>query len=79
MARHRPDPGDHGVPVHLPSALWHRIRSHIEGTPFPTVDVFVAYAVRETLAREEGQQSTGLSAEEEERVKARLKALGYLE
>jgi Arc/MetJ-type ribon-helix-helix transcriptional regulator len=78
VAQDRVDPGASGVPVHIPSALWYRIQSHIEDTPFASVEDFVAYAVREALSND-APPSTGLSAEEERRVKARLRALGYLE
>jgi Arc/MetJ-type ribon-helix-helix transcriptional regulator len=66
------------IPVYLPRALCQRAQRFV-GERFASVDAFVAHAVREMLAREEMKESTGLSEEEEQRVKARLRALGYLE
>ena len=50
----------------------------IQGTTFQSVSDYVANALREKLAAEEKQDATRYTKEEEEKIKERLKALGYL-
>jgi hypothetical protein len=78
VGRGHPDSGD-AVSVRLPRTLWRRLERHLKGNAGASIEDFVAHAVREALAREEDATATGLSPEDEQRVKARLRALGYLE
>jgi len=64
--------------VEIPESLYERVNARIKGTSFQTVSDYVAYALREKLVREENVQASGYTKEEEEKVKDRLKALGYL-
>jgi hypothetical protein len=67
------------MPVAVPTVLVRRIEERIKGTGFPSVESYVAYVLQEVLAPDEADASAGLSEEDEERVKERLRALGYLE
>lgn len=68
-----------GKTIEIPKSLFERISGEIEGTDFKTVSEYVAYAAREKLARKENEAvSTAYSKEEEEKIKNRLRALGYL-
>ena len=66
------------VPVYIPKSLYDRIAKKIEGTGFSSVDDYVAFVVEEVLATLEGGAEEGYTPEEEERVKERLRALGYV-
>jgi len=60
--------------VEIPANLYRRIEEHIRGTDFSSVEDFVAFVLQEVLEDMEGRPG-----EEDERVKRRLQALGYLE
>jgi len=64
--------------IEVPEALYDRIGARIRGTEFASVSDYVTRVIRERLAVEENQKPQGYTKEEEEKVKARLKALGYL-
>ncbi len=64
--------------VEIPESLHDRIRTRIEGTEFQSVSDYVVHAVRERLALDENQKAPVYSKEEEEKIKDRLKTLGYL-
>ena len=68
---------DRLVTIQLPESLYDRVHAKIKGTKFRTVSEYVAYALREKLVGEDGQEPS-YAAGEEERAKVRLKALGYL-
>jgi len=57
----------------LPAELYQRIEKRVKATGFGSVDEYVIFVLDEILA--EGGVS---SKEEEEEVKKRLRALGYL-
>jgi len=62
--------------VFLPDDLYEKIGERVNDTEFNSVDEYVIFVLEEVLKDEEEQ---GLSEEDEEEVKKRLKALGYLE
>ena len=62
--------------VFLPDDLYHKIGERVNATEFNSVDEYVIFVMEEVLKDEEEQ---ALSKEDEEEVKKRLKALGYLE
>ena len=66
------------VPVEIPESLYKRIAAHVQKTSFHNVSEYIAHAVRERLARDENEAPSAYSKEEEDKVKERLKALGYL-
>ncbi len=64
--------------VSIPTTLFKKIERRIEGTGFTSVSSYVTYVLREILAEDENGKEP-FSKEDEERVKERLRALGYLE
>lgn len=64
--------------VSIPTPLFKKIEERIKGTGFTSVSSYVTYVLREIVAEEEETEEP-LTKEEEERVKARLRALGYID
>jgi len=67
------------VEVKIPKSLYEKIKEHVEDSGFESVDEYVTYVLREVLANLEGEEEEVFSEEEEEKVKERLRALGYLD
>ncbi len=66
------------IDVSIPASLYKKIEEKIKGTEIDSVSSYVTKVIEENLAKEEGA-SESLSKEDEEKVKERLKALGYLD
>lgn len=64
--------------VAIPAALYTQIEEKIKGKEVDSVSSYVTKILEENLAKKEGTPET-LSKEDEEKVKERLKALGYLD
>jgi Arc/MetJ-type ribon-helix-helix transcriptional regulator len=64
--------------VSIPTSLYKKIEEKIKGTEITSVSSYVAKVLRESLSKEEGTQEA-LTKEDEEKVKKRLKALGYID
>jgi len=64
--------------IEIPESLFERVMVRIQGTSFQSVSDYVGNVLREKLASEEKEDSTRYTKEEEEKIKERLKALGYL-
>jgi Arc/MetJ-type ribon-helix-helix transcriptional regulator len=64
--------------IQIPGTLYDRVSARIEGTEFASVSDYVTRVIRERLAAEENKKASSYTREEEEKVKERLKALGYL-
>ena len=66
--------------ISIPTALAEKIKKKIEGTGFHSLSSYVTYVLRELLASmEEEGAGEALTKEEEEKIKERLRALGYLD
>jgi len=65
--------------VSIPTPLFEKIKKRIEGTGFTSVSSYVVYVLREILAEESASQDEAFTREDEERVKERLRSLGYLD
>ena len=65
--------------VSIPIPLFKKIEERIKGTEFSSVSSYVTYVLREITAEEDKKNSDSFSKEDEEKVKSRLKALGYLD
>ena len=66
--------------VLLPAALYDRIAERVKITEFNSVEEYVTFVLEEILRDEDvEEEKTVFSADEEEEVKKRLRALGYLE
>ena len=64
--------------VLIPTSLFEKIKERIKGTDFSSVSGYVTYVLKEVLSEEEEEKEV-FSKEDEEKIKARLKALGYIE
>jgi Arc/MetJ-type ribon-helix-helix transcriptional regulator len=64
--------------VSIPSPLFKKIEERIKGTGFTSVSSYVTYVLREIVAEEDEEEEEAFSEEDEERVKDRLRSLGYL-
>jgi len=67
--------------VSIPTPLVEKIRKRMEGTGFTSVSSYVTYVLRQIISSIEKEESDKavFSAEDEERIKDRLRALGYLD
>ncbi|MGA2586069.1 MAG: CopG family transcriptional regulator [Candidatus Aminicenantales bacterium] len=64
--------------VSIPTSLYKKIEDSIKGTDVSSVSSYVAKILRETLVKDEPKEDV-FSKEDEEKVKERLKALGYID
>jgi metal-responsive CopG/Arc/MetJ family transcriptional regulator len=64
--------------VSIPASLYKKIEEVIKGTDVAAVSNYVAKVLREKLSQEENTEGA-FSKEDEEKVKERLKALGYID
>ncbi len=64
--------------VSIPTSLYKKIEEKIKGSEITSVSSYVAKVLRENLSKEEAAQEA-LTKEDEEKVKKRLKALGYID
>lgn len=64
--------------ISIPASLYKKIEEKIKGTEIDSVSSYIIQVIEESLSKEEGASET-LSKEDEEKVKERLKALGYLD
>lgn len=75
----RKDPDAKFTSVSIPTPLFEKIKKRIEGTGFTSVSSYVVYVLREVLAEDAVDEEEAFSREDEERVKERLRSLGYLD
>ena len=68
------------VEIKIPKEIYEKIEERIKDTEFKSVSEYVTYVLREVLASlEEEETEVVFSEEEEEKIKERLRALGYLD
>jgi Arc/MetJ-type ribon-helix-helix transcriptional regulator len=65
--------------VSIPTQLFKKVEERITGTGFTSVSSYVTYVLREIVAEEDEEAESPFTSQDEERVKARLKALGYID
>ena len=67
--------------VSIPKILADKIKERMKGTGFPSVSAYVAYVLRQVLSsiEEEERSKEAFTKEEEEKVKQRLRDLGYID
>jgi len=66
--------------ISIPSQLAEKIKKRIEGTGFHSLSAYVTYVLREVISGiENDEDDEAFSKEDEEKVKDRLRALGYLD
>jgi len=66
------------TPVSIPTSLYKKIEEKIKGTEYSSVSSYVTKILREILSKDEENKEV-FSPEEEEKIKERLKALGYID
>ena len=66
--------------VSIPKPLYDKIKELIKDTGFTSVSDYVTYVLREIVASiEEEEKEEVFSKEEEEKIKSKLRALGYID
>ena len=66
--------------ISIPTPLANKIKKRIEGTGFNSLSSYVTYVLREVISNvEEDEHEEAFSKDDEEKVKDRLRALGYLD
>ncbi|RUM35166.1 MAG: CopG family transcriptional regulator [Archaeoglobus sp.] len=65
--------------VEIPDEIYRKIEERVKETEFKSVDEYVAYILREVLESLEEEEDQVFSEEEEEKVRERLRALGYID
>jgi len=63
--------------ISIPSKLLEKIEERIKGTGFASVSGYITYVLEEILI--ESQEEKSFTKEDEEKIKERLRALGYIE
>ena len=64
--------------ISIPTALYKQIEEKIKGTEITSVASYVTKVLRESLSGKE-ETKEAFSKEDEDKVKERLKALGYID
>jgi len=64
--------------VTIPTALYQKIEKEIADSEFKSVEEYIIKTLEEKLPKDSAGEDA-LSAEEEEKVKERLRALGYMD
>ncbi len=65
--------------ISIPTPLAEKIKKRIQGTGFTSLSSYVTYVLREVISNTEDDHEEAFSKEDEEKVKERLRALGYLD
>jgi Arc/MetJ-type ribon-helix-helix transcriptional regulator len=67
--------------VSIPKPLVEKIKERMKGTGFPSVSSYVTYVLRQVISSIEEDESSkeAFTKEEEEKVKQRLRDLGYID
>ena len=67
--------------VSIPKILAEKIKERMKGTGFASVSAYVTYVIRQVLSsiEEEEKSKEAFTKEEEEKVKQRLRDLGYID
>ena len=67
--------------VSIPKPLIEKIKERMKGTGFSSVSSYVTYVLRQVLSsiEEEERSKQAFTKEEEEKVKQRLRDLGYID
>ncbi len=67
--------------VSIPAPLGDKLKERMDGTGFHSLSSYVTYILRQVISsiEEDEQQKEAFSEEDEEKVKSRLRALGYLD
>jgi hypothetical protein len=69
---------DKRVTMKIPRHLYERLKAMIRDTGFSSVNEFIVYVMRDIASAGRLDQEIGLSKQEIEQVRKRLRGLGYL-
>lgn len=64
--------------ISIPTALYRQIEEKIKGSEFSSVSSYITKVLKDSLVQGE-KPKEAFSEEDEEKVKQRLKALGYID
>lgn len=64
--------------ITIPKPLYEKIKKRIEKTGFGSVSDYVTYILREVVSGTEEEKPEPFTRKDEEKIKKRLRALGYL-
>jgi metal-responsive CopG/Arc/MetJ family transcriptional regulator len=64
--------------ISIPTSLYKKIEESIRGTEISSVSSYIAKVVQEALSKAETEPDV-FNKEDEEKIKERLKALGYID
>jgi Arc/MetJ-type ribon-helix-helix transcriptional regulator len=67
------------INIQIPTDLANKIKKRIEGTGFDSISSYVTYVLKEIMSESEEKTEEVFTKEDEEKVKNRLRALGYLD
>lgn len=67
--------------ISIPATLIKKLKKHMEKTKFESISSYVNFILRKYISNIEAdeQKKTAFSKEEEEKVKHRLRSLGYID
>ena len=66
--------------ISIPTPLADKIKGQIEGTGFNSLSSYVTYVLRQIASSsEKDQKEKGFTKEDEEKIKERLRNLGYID
>lgn len=67
--------------ISIPTPLASKIKKRIKNTGFNSLSSYVTYVLRQVISsiEEEEQDKEAFSKEDEDKIKERLRALGYLD
>jgi Arc/MetJ-type ribon-helix-helix transcriptional regulator len=65
--------------ISIPTPLAEKIKKRIQGTEFTSLSSYITYVLIEVISGSETEENEEFSKEDEDRVKARLRSLGYLD
>ena len=67
------------VTIKIPRELYQRLQTVIGGTGFGSVTEFIVFVMRDLVAGGQVERHAGLSEQEVDLIRKRLRALGYLD
>ena len=65
--------------ISIPTSLAEKIEKRIQGTEFSSISLYITYVLKEVVSDAESEDGEELSKDDDERIKARLRSLGYLD
>ena len=67
------------VTIKIPRELYRRLQEMLKGTGFGSVTEFIVYVMRDLASGGRLERQEGLTSQEVDLIRKRLKALGYLD